>query len=161
MEKHNIDIMGISEVRWKGEGELTSGDHKMIYKGGAKKEKGVGFIYKRSMDKNVMKIIPKSDRVIAVKMKTEPVDTLLIQVYMPTSRGTDEEVEEIYKQVEEIMNENGRGQNSCPIRHLYLAESEVSQCRLNSPSRFADNTDFWRTQAFVSKNFASPRPSTN
>ncbi|KAI5738445.1 hypothetical protein M8J77_007179 [Diaphorina citri] len=110
MEKHNIDIMGISEVRWKGEGELTSGDHKMIYKGGAKKEKGVGFIYKRSMDKNVMKIIPKSDRVIAVKMKTEPVDTLLIQVYMPTSRGTDEEVEEIYKQVEEIMNENGRGQ---------------------------------------------------
>uniref|UniRef100_A0A8D8R6E3 Craniofacial development protein 2 n=1 Tax=Cacopsylla melanoneura TaxID=428564 RepID=A0A8D8R6E3_9HEMI len=111
MDKQKINVMGLSEVRWRGEGEVISGEYKMIYKGGTKKEKGVGFIYEKCMDKNVVKVLVKSDRVIAIKFKTDPVDTLIIQVYMPTSKpGTDEEVEEVYKQIEEVIDENGRGQ---------------------------------------------------
>ncbi|KAI5705050.1 hypothetical protein M8J75_011432 [Diaphorina citri] len=95
MKKNNIDLMGLAEVRWIGEGELIVDGYKMVYKGAERrKEHGVGFIYKQNLDKNVSKIIPKSDRIIAMRMKTEPVDTLIIQVYMPTSRAKDEEVEE-------------------------------------------------------------------
>ncbi|KAI5742530.1 hypothetical protein M8J77_008273 [Diaphorina citri] len=111
MKKNNIDLMGLAEVRWIGEGELIVDGYKMVYKGAERrKEHGVGFIYKQNLDKNVSKIIPKSDRIIAMRMRTEPVDTLIIQVYMPTSRAKDEEVEEVYKQIEEIMEENGKGQ---------------------------------------------------
>uniref|UniRef100_A0A8D8U6H3 Craniofacial development protein 2 n=1 Tax=Cacopsylla melanoneura TaxID=428564 RepID=A0A8D8U6H3_9HEMI len=110
MKKNNIDVMGLSEVRWTGEGELDTEEYRMVYKGGEKKEKGVGFIYKMSLNPCVQKVIPKSDRVIALKLKSIPVDTLIIQVYMPTSEATDEIVEEIYRQIEEILEENGRGQ---------------------------------------------------
>uniref|UniRef100_A0A8D8TDU0 Craniofacial development protein 2 n=1 Tax=Cacopsylla melanoneura TaxID=428564 RepID=A0A8D8TDU0_9HEMI len=103
--------MGLAEVHWLGEGELIVDGYKMVYKGtDRKKEHGVGFIYKQGLDKKVSKIIPKSDRIIAMKIRTESVDTLIIQVYMPTSRAKDDEVEEIYKQIEEIIEENGKGQ---------------------------------------------------
>uniref|UniRef100_A0A8D8UAM4 Craniofacial development protein 2 n=1 Tax=Cacopsylla melanoneura TaxID=428564 RepID=A0A8D8UAM4_9HEMI len=111
MRKNNIDLMGLAEVHWLGEGELIVDGYKMVYKGtDRKKEHGVGFIYKQGLDKKVSKIIPKSDRIIAMKIRTESVDTLIIQVYMPTSRAKDDEVEEIYKQIEEIIEENGKGQ---------------------------------------------------
>lgn len=111
MKKNKIELMGLGEVRWIGEGELIVDEYKIVYKGGEKKkEYGVGFIYKQSLDKNVTKIIPKSDRVIALKMTSDPVDTLLIQVYMPTSNATDDFLDEIYKQIEEVIEENGKGQ---------------------------------------------------
>ncbi|XP_008484663.1 craniofacial development protein 2-like, partial [Diaphorina citri] len=110
MKRYNMDILGLSEVRWEGEGEITSGEYKMVYKGGEKKEKGVGLIFKQSMDNNIVKVIPKSERVIAIKITSEPVDTLIIQVYMPTSDASDEIVDEVYKQIEEVIDENGKGQ---------------------------------------------------
>ncbi|XP_008483607.1 craniofacial development protein 2-like, partial [Diaphorina citri] len=110
MEKCKLSILGMSEMRWEGEGETEYDEYKIVYKGGEHKVRGVGFMYKRDMEKHIMKIIPGSDRVIAMKINTIPVDTLLIQVYMPTSDAEDEEVDEIYKQVEEILEENGKGQ---------------------------------------------------
>lgn len=111
MKKNKIELMGLGEVRWIGEGELIVDEYKIVYKGGEKKkEYGVGFIYKQSLDKNVTKIIPKSDRVIVLKMTSDPVDTLIIQVYMPTSNATDDFLDEIYKQIEEVIEENGKGQ---------------------------------------------------
>ena len=38
-----------------------------------------------------------------VKVSTEPVDIVLIQVYMPTTKYEDEEVEQIYVQIEDII----------------------------------------------------------
>ncbi|KAI5738261.1 hypothetical protein M8J77_004739 [Diaphorina citri] len=110
MEKCKLSILGMSEMRWEGEGETEYDEYKIVYKGGEHKVRGVGFMYERDMEKHIMKIIPGSDRVIAMKINTIPVDTLLIQVYMPTSDAEDEEVDEIYKQVEEILEENGKGQ---------------------------------------------------
>lgn len=110
MRKYKMDIVGLSEIRWKEEGEIITEEYKVVYKGGLKKERGVGFIYRMSLDQCVQKVIPKSDRVIALKLKSNPIDTLIIQVYMPTSEAPDETVEEIYTQIEEILEENGRGQ---------------------------------------------------
>lgn len=42
-------------------------------------------------DKNV------SDRIIAIKIKTKPIDTFIPQMYMSTSIHKDEEIEEIYE----------------------------------------------------------------
>ncbi|KAI5715694.1 hypothetical protein M8J77_020891 [Diaphorina citri] len=108
--KYNIDILGLAEVRWEGEGEIILEDYKMVYKGGEKKERGVGFIIRKTLEKTVTRIIPKSDRIIAMKLSTDPIDTLIIQVYMPTSETSEETVDEVYKQIEEILEEYGRGQ---------------------------------------------------
>lgn len=80
MVTYNIDILGLVEVKWTDEEVLTE-KYKMVYIGVTKMEHTVRFIFKKQLDKNISKIVPKSDRVIAMKNKGEPVDTFLIQVY--------------------------------------------------------------------------------
>ena len=67
MERYNISILGLSEVR--REGESVSGDYKVIYKGGENKEKGVGVLYKKDMDKSILKVMPISDRIVCWRLK--------------------------------------------------------------------------------------------
>src|SRR5215469_13433055 len=61
------------------------------------------------MVKNIMNIITVSDRLMAIKIHANPVDILIIQVYMPTSSHADEEVEVIYAQVNELLLKEGKG----------------------------------------------------
>ena len=43
------------------------------------------------------------DRIIMVKLKGEPVDVTVIQVYMPTGASDDQEVDKIYDQLDELI----------------------------------------------------------
>lgn len=40
---------------------------------------------------------------IAIKLERKPVDTFILQVYMPTSTHKDEEIEETYEQISEVI----------------------------------------------------------
>uniref|UniRef100_A0A8D8S3W4 Craniofacial development protein 2 n=1 Tax=Cacopsylla melanoneura TaxID=428564 RepID=A0A8D8S3W4_9HEMI len=110
IEKCKLDILGLSETHWEGEGEKDYSGYKIVYKGGEQKYNGVGFMYKTCVEKHIMKIIPMSDRVIGMRLNTTPVDTLLIQVYMPPLYVEEEKVDGVYKQIEEIIEDNGKGQ---------------------------------------------------
>ena len=63
------------------------------------------------MDGRVNKIVQHSDRLMLVKIKTEPVNTVVIQVYMPTSAHAEEEVDMIYEELEELMDKE-RGKDN-------------------------------------------------
>jgi len=56
-----------------------------------------------------------NDRIIAIKLKVEPVNILIMQVYMPTSEYEDDEVEKLYDTTEEILEEDGKGDTSSII----------------------------------------------
>jgi len=45
--------------------------------------------------------------IIAIKIQAEPINILMIQVYMPTSEHEYDEVEELYGVIEEILEEDG------------------------------------------------------
>ena len=49
-----------------------------------------------------------NDRIIAIKLKVEPVNVLIVQVYMPTLEYEDDEVEKLYDTIEEILEEEGK-----------------------------------------------------
>jgi hypothetical protein len=49
----------------------------------------------KSVVRSVVKKIVCNDRIIALKLKAEPVDILIMQVYMPTSEYEDDEVEKV------------------------------------------------------------------
>ena len=51
----------------------------------------------------VTKIVQYSDRLILLRIKAEPVDLVIIQVYMPTSEAEEEEIELMYEQIEELI----------------------------------------------------------
>ena len=72
-------------MQWTGQGEIRSGDYTGYYSGGEWAERGVAIVVHKRIVSSVVKKIACSDRIIALKLKEEPVNILIMQVYMPTS----------------------------------------------------------------------------
>jgi exonuclease III len=109
MQKNEVSVLGVSEVRWRGQGEIKSGDFTVYYSGGERAEKIVAIVVHGSIVRSVVKKIIYNDRTIAIKLQAEPINILIVQVYMPTSEHEDDEVEELYGIIEEILEEDGKG----------------------------------------------------
>ena len=70
---------------------------------GERAEKGVAIVLHKSVVRSVVKKIVYNDRIIAIKLQAELINILMIQVYMPTSEHEDDEIEELYGVIEEIL----------------------------------------------------------
>ena len=106
MDKCELNVVGLSEVRWSGKGEIVSGNYRMFYSGGVKAEKGVAVVLRNDVVKRLTKVDCCSDRLMFVK----PVDIVLVQVYIPTTNHDDDEIEKLYEEISEILHQEGRGQ---------------------------------------------------
>jgi exonuclease III len=115
MQKNAVSILGVTEVQWKGQGEIRSGDYTVYYSGRERAEKCVAIVGHKSVVRNVVKKIVNNDRNIAIKLQAEPINILMIQVYMPTSEHEDDKVEELYGVIEEILEEDGKGNKNTII----------------------------------------------
>jgi exonuclease III len=80
MQKNAVSVLGVSEVQWKGQGEIRSGDYTVYYSGGDSAERGIAIVVHKSIVKSVVKKSVYSDRIIAVKLKAEPAIILIVQV---------------------------------------------------------------------------------
>ena len=109
MKRYRLNILGISEVRWKGQGDFDSDGVRVIYSGGDECQREVAVMLDGEVAKRVTCVEQVSDRILAVKISAMPVDMLIVQIYMPTTDHEDEEVEEMYDKIEKIMDkEKGR-----------------------------------------------------
>jgi hypothetical protein len=63
-----VSVLGLSEVRWKGQVEIRSGDFTVYYSGGKRAEKGVAVVVHKSVVRSVVKKIVYNDRIIAIKL---------------------------------------------------------------------------------------------
>jgi exonuclease III len=102
-------------VWWKGQGEITSGDFTVYYSGGERAVRGVAVVVHKSIVRSVANDIVCNDRIIALKIKAEPVRILLVQVFMPKLEYEDDKVEEFYDIIEESLEENGKGETNTTI----------------------------------------------
>jgi exonuclease III len=75
----------------------------------------VEVVVHKGIVRSVVKKIVYSDRIIAIKLEAEPMDILMMQMYMPTSEHEDAEVEELYDIIEEILEEDGKGDTNTII----------------------------------------------
>ena len=80
MQKNKVSVLGVSEVRWTGQGEIRSGDYTVYYSGGEWAERGVAILVHKSILRSVVKKIVCNDRIIAIKLKAETVNILIMQV---------------------------------------------------------------------------------
>jgi hypothetical protein len=48
-QQNEVHILGVSEVRWKGEGEIRSGYYTVYYSGGERAEKVVAIVVHKSV----------------------------------------------------------------------------------------------------------------
>lgn len=99
MDRMAINILGISEMRWKNSGERREGDHLIIYSGGERHARGVGFVLDKEHARAVKGFMAFSDRVILLKISSKPLDYNIIQVYAPTTESTKEDLEKFYDEL--------------------------------------------------------------
>ena len=93
MAKVNIDILGISELKWPGMGEFNSDDH-YIYCCGQEslRRNGVAIIVNKRVQNAVIGCNLKNNRMISVHYQGKPFNITVIQVYALTSKAEEAEV---------------------------------------------------------------------
>ena len=94
MARVNIDILGISELKWTGMGEFNSDDHYIYYCGQESlRRNGVAFIVNKRVQNVVLGCNLKNDRMISLCFQGKPFNITVIQVCTPTSNTEEAEVE--------------------------------------------------------------------
>ena len=89
MTRVNIDILGISELKWTGMGEFNSDDHHIYYCGqeSLRRNNGVAIIVNKRVQNAVLECNLKNDRMISVCFQGKPFNITIIQVYALTSNA--------------------------------------------------------------------------
>ena len=103
MKKANLNVLGLSEVRWKDGGDFCSEGVRVIYSGGSESQRGVAIMLTEELGKCVKCIERIDDRILKVTIDSHPVDMVIIQIYMPTSAHDEEEIDGVYDRIEGIL----------------------------------------------------------
>ena len=104
MIRVNIDILGISEIRWAGMGEFNSDDHYIHYCGQESiRRNGVAIIVNKRVWNAVLGCNLKNDRMISVHFQGKPFSITVIQVDAPTSNAEEAEVEQFYEDLQDLL----------------------------------------------------------
>ena len=100
----NIDIVGISELKWTGMGEFNSDDHYVYYCGQESLRRNeVAFIVNKRVQNAVLGCNLTNDRMISVHFQGKPFSIRVIQVYATTSNAEKAEVEQFYEDLQELL----------------------------------------------------------
>ena len=88
MARVNVDILGISELKWTGIGEFNSDDHYLYYFGQESlRRNGVAIMVNKRVRNAVLGCNLKNDRMISVPFQGKQFNITVIQVYAPTSNA--------------------------------------------------------------------------
>ena len=98
MERLQIPILGLSDMRWTTNGSFSKKEHFICWSGGAKHEKGVGKILHKSITQSYKGHCPISDRVLLFKLQGKKMTLNIIQVYAQTADSTEEQLIEFYNE---------------------------------------------------------------
>ena len=94
MARVNVDILGISELRWTGMGEFNSDDHYIYYCGQESlRRNGVAIMVNKRVRNAVLGCNLRNHKMIFVHFQGKPFNITVIQVYAPTSSTEEAEVE--------------------------------------------------------------------
>ena len=82
----NINILGISELKWTGMGEVNSENHCIYYCGQESlRRNGVALVVNKRVQNAVHGSNLKSDRMISVHFQGKPFIIKVMHVYAPTT----------------------------------------------------------------------------
>ena len=103
MERVNVDILGISELKWTGMGEFNSYDHYIYYCGQESlRRNGVAITINKESEMQYLCNL-KNDRMVSVRFQSKPINITVIQVYAPTSNAEEAEVEQPYEGQQDLL----------------------------------------------------------
>ena len=104
MARMNIDILGISELKWTGMGEFNSDDHYIDSCGQEfLRINRVAIMVNKRVQTAVLGCNLKNDRMISVRFQGKPCNITVIQACTPTSIAKEAEVEWFYEDLLDLL----------------------------------------------------------
>ena len=104
MARLNVNILGISELKWTGMCEFNSDDHYIYYCGQESlRRNGVAIMVNKRVRNAVLGCNLKNDRMISVRYQGKPFNITVIQAYAPTSNSEEAEVEQFYEDLQDLL----------------------------------------------------------
>ena len=98
MARVNVNILGISELKWTGMGEFNSDDHYIYYCWQESlRRNGVVIMVNKRVRNAVLGCSLINDRMVSVHFQGKSFNITVIQVYAPTSNAEEAEVERFYE----------------------------------------------------------------
>ena len=106
MARVNVDILGISKLKWTGMGEFNSNDHYIYYCGQESlRRNGGAIIVNERVQTTVLGCNLQNDRMISVHFQGKSFNITVIQVYTPTSNAEETEVEWFYEDLQDLLEQ--------------------------------------------------------
>ena len=104
MARVNINILGISKLKWTGMGEFNSDDHYIYYCGQESlRRNGVAIMVNKRVRNAALGCNPKNDRMISVRFQGKPFNITVIQVYAPTSNAEEADIKQFYEDLQDLL----------------------------------------------------------
>ena len=104
MARVNVNILGLSKLKWTGMGEFNSDDHYIYYcMQESLRRNGVAIMVNKRVQNAVLGCNLKNDRMISVRFQGKPLTITVIQVYAPTGNAEEAEVEWFYEDLQDLL----------------------------------------------------------
>ena len=104
MARVNINILGISEIRWTGMGEFNSDDLYIYYcRQESLRRNGVAIMVNKRVQNAVLGYNLKNNRMISVHFQGKSFIITVIQAYAPTSNAEEAEIEQFYEDLQDLL----------------------------------------------------------
>ena len=148
MARVNINILGISELKWSGMAENNSDDHYIYYCGQESLRRSqVALIVNKRVWNAVLGCSLKNNKMISIHFQGKPFNITVIQVYVPTSKAKDAEVEWFYENLQDLLEltpkkrcpshfrglecKSRKSRNTWSNRQIWLWSTEWSRAKAN------------------------------
>ena len=100
----NINILGISKLKWMGVGEFNSDDHYICYCGQESlRRNGVALIVNKRVQDAVFACSLKNDGVVSVCFQCKSFNFTVTQVFAPTTNAKEAKIEQFYKNLQDLV----------------------------------------------------------
>ena len=104
MARVNINILGVSELKWTGMGEFNSDDHYIYYCGQESLQRnGIALIVNKRVQNAVLGCQLKNDRMLSVCFQDKPFNITVIQGYAPATNVEEAEVEWFHDDLQDLL----------------------------------------------------------
>ncbi|CAF1383966.1 unnamed protein product, partial [Adineta ricciae] len=100
MKRLQLNVLGLSEVRWTGAASFATGDYTLVYSGGDQHERGVGMLLDEQTSKSIKGFWAVSDRVLLMKLYGKPFYISISQAYAPTANYDDDSITDFYEDLD-------------------------------------------------------------
>ena len=104
MARVNVNILGISELKWTGMGEFNSDDHYIYYCGQESlRRNGVPIMINKRVRNAVLGFNLKTNRMTSVHFQGKSFNMTVIQAFAPISNAKEAEVERFYEDLQDLL----------------------------------------------------------